>query len=390
MNTSAAFALQLVNPSAQIGSINDAPFIDETGEDFAELFGALTQPPDPAALATVLPSPETAIVEGDAAPARAAIDPEADQPAPDALAALPPIVALAPTAPFPAQGAILTMSGGEIASASPAASSAPPFAADTAKPRVHVMQALLQEAFAAPATPGAAPPTPGVAPDDVPTTTLVADDQPEGRPIAKHILDDAPFAAQQTARKAPSLAEPQFAPQSVGGDLAAPPDAPTFAAMKPEGDFSAAVAAVTVDPSAPVAPPRAPVVSAIVAAPASLSIVDSVEAPDGSIELRLDPPDLGRVVIEIARDDQGAVRAVISAERAETLDFVRRHIDIFKDELSRHGLGDIAMSFDDRQRQGRDADQRSPKSMTHWSHFDEAGFDGAMSIMATGAFDVFA
>jgi hypothetical protein len=81
----------------------------------------------------------------------------------------------------------------------------------------------------------------------------------------------------------------------------------------------------------------------------TVAIISSRQSSDGSIEMRLDPPDLGTIRIELAPDSQaGVTRAVIIAERPETLDLVRRHIDVFRQELSRQGFADVQMTLSDR------------------------------------------
>jgi flagellar hook-length control protein FliK len=65
------------------------------------------------------------------------------------------------------------------------------------------------------------------------------------------------------------------------------------------------------------------------------------------IELRLDPPELGRVAIDLRLDD-GAVSASVSADRPETLDLLRRHADALQRELSGAGFDRATLSFGDR------------------------------------------
>jgi hypothetical protein len=74
------------------------------------------------------------------------------------------------------------------------------------------------------------------------------------------------------------------------------------------------------------------------------------------IELRLDPPELGRVSIDLRLDD-GAVTASVSAERPETLDLLRRHADALQRELSSAGFERATLAFGDRG-DGREGDAR--------------------------------
>lgn len=74
-------------------------------------------------------------------------------------------------------------------------------------------------------------------------------------------------------------------------------------------------------------------------------VLSSSQSPDGSIELRLDPPELGSVRIELAAESDGIVKAVVYVERIETLDLVRRNIELFRSEAGHHGLKNLDFSF---------------------------------------------
>ncbi|MFW5642213.1 MAG: flagellar hook-length control protein FliK [Roseicyclus sp.] len=57
----------------------------------------------------------------------------------------------------------------------------------------------------------------------------------------------------------------------------------------------------------------------------------------GALEVALDPPELGRVrlsLVEVA----GAMTLSITAERPETADLMRRHLDLLAQEFTRAGL----------------------------------------------------
>ena len=74
-------------------------------------------------------------------------------------------------------------------------------------------------------------------------------------------------------------------------------------------------------------------------------IVDSVvrQGADG-VEIRLDPPELGKVRMSLAPGD-GAMTAVITAERPETLDLLRRHADMLARDLAASGQGRVDLRF---------------------------------------------
>ncbi len=244
------------------------------------------------------------------------------------------------------------------------------------------------------------PETPGAPPAAHPTAAAQADDAPSRRPPAWVAAADSP---------APDIAP--VAPQSEAANSNAPareiPPPPKAVAIVSTGAAPEQPASPDAGPSAPpasfdvvAAPPIAARHDLIVKtappapeiAPRPVSIVTSSVARDGTIEVRLDPPELGRVAIDFTADANGAVRAVIIIDRAETLDLVRRHIDIFKDELAKHGFGDVDMSFRERGRDGDDSPPPAPPPKK-WNHLVEAGFDldAAMTnAAATGQFDVVA
>lgn len=65
---------------------------------------------------------------------------------------------------------------------------------------------------------------------------------------------------------------------------------------------------------------------------------------DQRIELRLDPPELGRVDIELSFE-KDALRIVVRAEREDALDLMRRHADDLTRELKAAGLEADELEF---------------------------------------------
>lgn len=63
------------------------------------------------------------------------------------------------------------------------------------------------------------------------------------------------------------------------------------------------------------------------------------------VELRLDPPELGRVEIHLTPTDKGTLHATVVAERADTHDLLRRHGDVLARELGAAGYSDVTLSF---------------------------------------------
>ncbi len=68
------------------------------------------------------------------------------------------------------------------------------------------------------------------------------------------------------------------------------------------------------------------------------------QSANSRIELRLDPPELGRVQIQLNPTERG-VQVVVMSERAETGDFLRRHGETLARDLTEAGYGDVTMEF---------------------------------------------
>lgn len=65
---------------------------------------------------------------------------------------------------------------------------------------------------------------------------------------------------------------------------------------------------------------------------------------EGAVEIALDPPELGRLRMQIATVDQSLVISV-SAERGETMEMIRRHIQELGEQFRDLGYEDISFSF---------------------------------------------
>lgn len=63
------------------------------------------------------------------------------------------------------------------------------------------------------------------------------------------------------------------------------------------------------------------------------------------IEVRLDPPDLGRVRIHFTVDRADSVTAVVTSDRSDTHDMMRRHSADLAKELARAGFANVQMEF---------------------------------------------
>jgi hypothetical protein len=70
-----------------------------------------------------------------------------------------------------------------------------------------------------------------------------------------------------------------------------------------------------------------------------------------TIELRLDPPELGRVTIHLTTNDQ-QVTAQVIADRPDTVDLMRRHAELLTATLARAGFSQADLSFQQGHSQG--------------------------------------
>ena len=67
-------------------------------------------------------------------------------------------------------------------------------------------------------------------------------------------------------------------------------------------------------------------------------------ASSDDIEIRLDPPELGRVQIHLTRHD-GGIQAMVLSDRPETHDLLRRHAEALARELGSAGFDNVSLDF---------------------------------------------
>ncbi|MFN3144263.1 MAG: flagellar hook-length control protein FliK [Paracoccaceae bacterium] len=87
-----------------------------------------------------------------------------------------------------------------------------------------------------------------------------------------------------------------------------------------------------------------------------------VPRPDGPVELRLNPEELGHVRITLSGDD-GSMIVLVHADREDTAALMRRNADLLQQELRAAGYPDANLSFSsgDTPGQDRGAPPRSPE-----------------------------
>ena len=106
----------------------------------------------------------------------------------------------------------------------------------------------------------------------------------------------------------------------------------------------------------------APVVQAVVdpRAVAAQIVFAIARTEEPGIEIRLDPPELGRVHIHLA-PVEGGIQAVVLAQRPETHDLLRRHAELLAQELADAGFSAVTFHFSTSgETGGRPDDRRAP------------------------------
>jgi flagellar hook-length control protein FliK len=195
--------------------------------------------------------------------------------------------------------------------------------------------------------------------------------QPDPAPAAAPEPTDKPMDAHPDAETNPVMKEATAAPERHGDALLARAkpqtalaDAPLNSAAagatapstqetpQPLGLTSAAVATVTSGTqgvTAPAANPNLSTVYAPAVALSGLAVEILARAREGKnrFEIRLDPPELGRIDVHLRMDRDGNVTSRLYVERSETLDLLRRDAPQLERALNQAGLktSDQGMEF---------------------------------------------
>ncbi|MFV0475103.1 MAG: flagellar hook-length control protein FliK [Pikeienuella sp.] len=303
----------------------------ETGHDPAQAEDAAPETAEAGAFAALLaPAPaEAGGVAAEAAPGpmkRAAPMIAASPPEEESAA---PAVNMAPETPAPETTAATTIEAPQPATG-PQSAQAPVDA-----------EPDLSEARPIPAAPAPFPP------DAPPTVT-----DTEEKPRETNVWASAP--AEARASPAPA----QSAPHASSSSASAPAPVPaTKPAPAPAAIGEAAISGPDISPSistlsttaaraeqasAPGSPPQT---SERMAAQVSAQIAQTAARAGGErVEIRLDPPELGRVQLSLSMDRDG-VTATISAERPEILDLMRRHGELLQRDLGAAGHRNVTLEF---------------------------------------------
>ncbi len=84
---------------------------------------------------------------------------------------------------------------------------------------------------------------------------------------------------------------------------------------------------------------------------------------DRPVELRLDPPELGRVHIHLTPTEHG-LQAMVMAERPETHEFLRRHAEVLTQDLNASGYDNVTLEFATGGQSGPGNGERPPEGQS--------------------------
>ena len=157
---------------------------------------------------------------------------------------------------------------------------------------------------------------------------------------------------------AETVAAPERAsgPAAPAAPQAAPPAAPMPAASGPEAtrlvlhETGGASWTLASEPAGGHRPPEQVAQASVPAAPATpQAIIAQIavalgKSSERSVEIRLDPPELGRVQIHLTPADS-RLQALVIAERPETQDLLRRHAEVLVRELGAAGYDSVSLDF---------------------------------------------
>jgi flagellar hook-length control protein FliK len=131
--------------------------------------------------------------------------------------------------------------------------------------------------------------------------------------------------------------------------------------------FTGLLSTMQAAPGAMAAPQHAAVATdPVPLAAVPIAIVTRAEAGERKFEIRLDPPDLGRIEVQLNVDSSGRATSHLVVDRADTLDLLRRDAPILERALQSAGLttdsGSLQFSLRDQSFAGRN--QGTPAPLT--------------------------
>ena len=139
------------------------------------------------------------------------------------------------------------------------------------------------------------------------------------------------------APRSPAQTQPSIATDAQGTAPKPTPDAAQQAALTPPSPDVLPVAANPIAPTAQVAPILPPA-AAVPIAGVAIEIASQVQAGKNHFEIRLDPPELGRIEVRLDVDRDGHTTTRLIADRSDTLDLMRRDASGLERALQDAGL----------------------------------------------------
>lgn len=91
-------------------------------------------------------------------------------------------------------------------------------------------------------------------------------------------------------------------------------------------------------------------------------LVSVFESGETKVELRLDPAELGKLTIELTRNEDGTLNILLNAENVQTRGLLERHVTGLQEALAERGQQNVQITVDqseESQRQDNNANQRN-------------------------------
>jgi flagellar hook-length control protein FliK len=157
--------------------------------------------------------------------------------------------------------------------------------------------------------------------------------------------------------------------------------------------FAGILSTMQTAPSTPTVPQHAAATTdAVTLAAVPIAIVARAEAGERRFEIRLDPPDLGRIDVQLNVDSSGRATSHLVVDRASTLDLLRRDAPALERALQSAGLttdnGSLQFSLRDQSFAGREQALPAPvatPAATNAGESEVAPIDTALRRYGTAA-----
>ena len=165
----------------------------------------------------------------------------------------------------------------------------------------------------------------------------------------------------------PSDGDPAIATQTLAAPVSDAATASTLPDLPQPAALAAAAQAGSAAASSPtVAAQQMPQAAAIPLSGVAVEIASKASSGNNSFEIRLDPPELGRIEVRLNVDHEGNVSARMIADRADTLDLLRRDASGLQNALQDAGLktSDNSLQFSLRDQSASQQQQQQQQQQT--------------------------